>query len=137
MNRLDNGQLFPKVQVPKVGGGSLCLPEDLAGHFGVVLIYRGSWCPYCNAQLAAFQRAGDALTDLDVRVAALSVDDEESGRRLVDKHRIDFPVGHSADVDGIAEATDAYINDESSGDPRRYLQSTGFVLAPNGSVITA
>jgi hypothetical protein len=23
----------------------------MAGHFGVVLFYRGSWCPYRNAQL--------------------------------------------------------------------------------------
>ena len=61
MSRLRNGQPFPPLEVPAVGGGTISLPDDLAGSYGVVLIYRGSWCPYCNAQLAAFSRALDAL----------------------------------------------------------------------------
>lgn len=132
MARLSNGQRFPNLQVPAVGGGTLNLPDDLAGQFGVVLIYRGSWCPYCNAQLAAFQRANDTLTALGVRVAALSSDDEEASRQLVESRRLGFPVGHSADIATVAEATGAYVNDEP-----HHLQSTGFVLAPDGSVLTA
>ena len=57
MNRLMNGQKFPALELPKVGGGLLKLPEALAGSFGVVLVYRGDWCPFCNKQLAAFERA--------------------------------------------------------------------------------
>ena len=70
MSRLRNGQPFPPLEVPAVGGGTISLPDDLAGSYGVILIYRGSWCPYCNAQLAAFSRALDALTELGVTVAA-------------------------------------------------------------------
>jgi len=83
MSRLRNGQPFPPLEVPAVGGGTISLPDDLAGSYGVVLIYRGSWCPYCNAQLAAFSRALDGLTE------------------------------------------------------PHYLQSTGFVLAPDGTVRVA
>jgi hypothetical protein len=36
----------------------------VAGGFGVVLFYRGSWCPYCNAQLRAFQRATAGLAEV-------------------------------------------------------------------------
>jgi peroxiredoxin len=61
MTRLENGQRFPSLQLRKVGGGTVALPDDLAGDFGVVLVYRGSWCPYCNAQLASFSRAQEAL----------------------------------------------------------------------------
>ena len=132
MARLDNGQTFPTLEVPRTGGGTLRLPDEFAGHYGVVLIYRGTWCPYCNAQLAAFQRATDTLTELDVRVAALSVDDEPTTKALVDKHHLAFPVGHSADAEQVAALTGAYLND----DPR-YLQSTGFVLGPDGSVLNA
>ncbi|GHJ54571.1 peroxiredoxin [Nonomuraea sp. TT08I-71] len=132
MARLDNGQSFPTLEVPRTGGGTLRLPDELAGHYGVILIYRGSWCPYCNAQLAAFQRAADNLAALDVRVAALSVDDEPTTKALVDKYHLAFPVGHSADAGHIAMVTGAYVNDEP-----RHLQSTGFVLAPDGTVLTA
>jgi peroxiredoxin len=57
------------------GGGSLQLPEALDGHFGVVLFYRGSWCPCCNAHLRAFQRAKDSLARAGAKVVALSVHD--------------------------------------------------------------
>ncbi len=132
MSFLHNGETFPSLDIPAVGGGTISLPTDLAGSFGVVLIYRGSWCPYCNAQLAAFSRATSALEELGIKVVALSVDDERTGAALITKHRLSFPLGHSADADKIAAATGAYTND----DPH-YLQSTGFVLAPDGRVVNA
>jgi peroxiredoxin len=132
MPRLENGQNFPSLKLPLVSGGTLSLPDDLAGGFGVVLIYRGSWCPYCNAQLSAFSRAKEELDAAGIKVVALSVDDEATSTELVEKRRLNFPVAHSADADTVAEAVGAYVND----DPR-YLQSTGFVLAPDGTVVTA
>ena len=128
---LRNGDTFPSLSIVAVGGGTISLPGDLAGAFGVVLIYRGAWCPYCNAQLAAFSRAGAKLSELGVKVVALSVDDEATSATLVEKHRLAFPVGYGANADTIAAATGAYINENP-----RYLQSTGFVLDPDGKVIT-
>jgi peroxiredoxin len=104
----------------------------MAGHYGVVLFYRGSWCPYCNAQLSAFQRSLDSLTAMDIQVAALSVDDEATTQDLIGRHDLRFPVGHSADGDAIAEATGAFVNRAP-----RYLQSTGFVLDPAGRVVVS
>ncbi len=128
---LANGQPMPALSLQRVGGGTISLPGDLAGSFGVVLIYRGAWCPYCNTQLSGFARAADTLTELGVKVVALSVDDEATSAALVDKRHLPFPVGHSADPDAVAAATGAYTNDEP-----HYLQSTGFVLAPDGTIIT-
>lgn len=132
MSALRNGDTFPALTVAAVGGGSISLPEDLVGSFGVVLVYRGSWCPFCTAQLVGFSRAADDFAELGVKVVAFSVDDEVTSAALVDKYHLAFPVGHSADADKVAAATGAYTND----DPH-YLQSTGFVLAPNGTVINA
>jgi len=132
MPRLENGQSFPSLQLPLVGGGTLSLPESLSGGFGVVLVYRGAWCPYCRAQLAAFSRAKDSLDAAGLKVAALSVDDEEASSALVEKLRLTYPVAHSADADKVAAELGCYVNDEPP-----YLQSTGFVLAPDGSVVTA
>lgn len=106
------------------------MPEDLAGSFCVVLIYRGSWCPYCNAQLASFARAADTFAELGIKVVAFSVDDEDTSAALVEKRHLPFPVGHSADPDKVAAAVGAFTND----DPH-YLQSTGFVVGPDGSVV--
>ncbi|HEX3616936.1 MAG TPA: peroxiredoxin family protein [Solirubrobacteraceae bacterium] len=132
MTRLSPGDRFPSITVTPVGDAPLQLPEAVAGHFSVVLFYRGSWCPYCNAQLRAFQRAQDKLAALEIATFALSVDDENTTRELVAKNGLEFPVGHDADAEGIAELTGAFVNPDPI-----YLQSTGFVLDRNGRVIVS
>jgi peroxiredoxin len=126
------GDQFPALTVARTGGGTLHLPDDLVGHFGVILLYRGSWCPYCNAQLSAFQHSLDRLADIGAQVAALSVDDETTTQDLIARHGLRFPVGHSADAHAIAATTGAFINDDPV-----YLQSTGFVLDPDGTVVVS
>lgn len=132
MTALQNGAPFPHLTIDAAGGGTISLPGDLVGSYSVVLLYRGSWCPYCNAQLMAFSRAHDTLTELGVKVVALSVDDEATALAFVKTHALRFPVGHSADVDHVAAVTGAYTNAHP-----KYFQSTGFVLDPAGRVITA
>jgi peroxiredoxin len=132
MQLLHPGDRFPALTVNLPGGETLNLPDALAGHFGVVLLLRGSWCPYCNGQLRAFQRVQDGLTEADVRVVALTVDDEDTTKDLMAKHGLTFPVGHSADARAVAEATGAFVNSEPT-----YLQSTGFVLDREGRVIVS
>lgn len=123
---------FPALTVSLPGGRTLRLPDDLAGHFGVILFYRGSWCPYCNAQLSAFQRSLARLADISAQVAALSVDDETTTQDLIARHGLRFAVGHSADARAIAAATGAFVNDDPV-----YLQPTGFVLDPGGRVVVS
>jgi peroxiredoxin len=129
---LNPGDKFPDLEVNLAGSSPIRLPDTFAGQFGVVLFFRGSWCPYCNAQLRAFQRAHGSLHSLGASVAALSVDDEPTTKEVVDKLGLEFPVGHSADPDSISEATGAFVNP----DPR-YIQSTGFVVAPDGTVVVS
>lgn len=132
MPLLNSGDRFPAIRVSPVDAPTLDLPGALAGHYAVVLFNRGSWCPFCNAQLRAFQRAADKLDDLGIKVVSLSVDDEDTARELIAKHNLTFPVGYSADAEAIHEATGAFVNPEP-----KYLQATGFVLDPEGNVIVS
>src|SRR5262245_24842921 len=129
---LQNGDLFPDLAIDVVGGGTLALPRDLAGSYSVILFYRGSWCPYCSAQLAAFSRARERFAEVGIAIVALSVDDRATSEALVDKLRLSFPVGFGANAAAIAAATGAYVAENSA-----YLQSTGFVLDPGGRILTA
>jgi peroxiredoxin len=132
MTLLAPGDLFPTITLNRPGGASITIPEALEGDYGVVLFYRGSWCPYCNAQLRAFQRASDRLAEVGARVVALSVDDEPTTAALIAKHELTFPVGHSADAEAIAKATGAFVDPDGG-----YLQSTGFLLDPSGRVVVS
>jgi peroxiredoxin len=132
MPLLQPGDPFPSLHLNLPGGETIALPEALAGGFGVVLLFRGSWCPYCNAQLRAFQRAEERLAELGARVVALSTDDEATTRELIEKHRLTFPVGFGADAEAVAAATGAFVNPDPV-----HLQSTGFVLDPTGRTIVS
>ena len=129
-NVLTPGDAFPVLTLSQPGGSTLSLP--LPGEYTVVLFYRGSWCPYCNAQLRAFQRAQDKFAELGARVVALSVDDEATTQATIDKHGLTFPVGHSADAQAIAEATGAVVHPDAG-----YIESTGFVVGPDGKVLVS
>ncbi len=41
--RLNNGETFPSVSGPILGGGKLTIPEDLKQEWNIVLFYRGHW----------------------------------------------------------------------------------------------
>jgi peroxiredoxin len=132
MPLLRPGDTFPQLPLTVPGGKTIPVPGWFAGDFGVLLFNRGAWCPYCAAQLRAFQRDGGSLTEAGIRVAALWVDDEETTAEFAARNGITFPVGYGADARAIAQLTGAFVNE----DPL-YLQSTGFVLGPQGAVIVS
>ena len=132
MPLLHPGDTFPELTLTVPGGQTVQVPEAFAGQFGVMLFYRGSWCPCCNAQLRAFQRASATLADVGVQVAALSVDDEATTAALIARHGLTFPVGYGADARAVAALTGAFVNPDPV-----YLQSTGFVLDPGGKVVVS
>jgi peroxiredoxin len=132
MPLLEPGDTFPKLTVKVLGGKTLTLPEAFEGHYTALLFFRGPWCPYCNAQLRAFQRASESFAELGIQVAALSADDEPATLALADKHHLAFSLGYGADPHEVAELTGAFVNPEPA-----YLQATGFVLDPEGRVMVS
>ena len=66
------------------------------------------------------------------QVVALSSDTGRAVEGLIDKHDLTFPVGYGADARHLAQLTGASVND----DPL-YVQSTAFVLDPDGRVIVS
>src|SRR5258706_14619136 len=102
MPLLHPGDTFPQLTLNIPGAQAIQVPGSFAGEFGVVLFNRGAWCPYCTAQLRAFQRAGDSLTQVGVWVAGLWVDDDTTTAEVTAKQGLTFPPGHSADARAVA-----------------------------------
>ena len=132
MPLLNPGDPFPRLTLNIPGARAVQVPGALAGEFAVMLFNRGAWCPYCTAQLRAFQRARESLAQAGIRVAALWVDGEETTAQFAAKHGLTFPLGHSADAGAVAALTGAFVNPDPV-----YLLSTGFVLDPQGKVIVS
>lgn len=134
--RLDNGDTFPHLSASQVGGGTINLPADLAGSWGIVLFYRGHWCPYCRTQLSDFQKHAEQFAGLNARIVALSVDPESGAQETVSKHGLTFPVGYGVDPEQAASTIGTYISNGKDGHPV-YIQATGFLLTPAGQVAVA
>ena len=110
----------------------MTIPQDLQGRWAVLLFYRGHWCPYCRQQLLDFQRAKAQLDELGAEVIALSVDSLEQAQQTVERHKLTFPVLYGLDARAVAKTIGAYMNE----DPL-YLQATGFLLRPDGTIAVA
>jgi len=133
---LDGGDPFPPLELTLTDGRHLALPIDLAGPYSAVLVNRGSWCPYCVAQLTGFQAGLSRLAQAGIGVISLSADPREKAAAMVAEHGLEFPVAFGASVHGVAEALGVYY-DPHPMDKAPYLQSAGFVLGPEGRVLTA
>src|SRR5216684_994863 len=132
MPLLNTGDPFPQLTINTNDGQALTIPDAFAGDFAVVLFNRGAWCPFCTAQLRAFERASATLAETGIRVVALSVDDKETAAEMAAKNKLTFPVGYGADAPAVSALTGAFVNPDPV-----YLQSTGFVLDPAGNVIVS
>src|SRR5438874_13116395 len=76
MPLLNPGDHFPPITITPVDGEAIDLPDALAGHFAVILLNRGLWCPYCNPQLRAFQSHAEPAERLDHKGVSLAVVDQ-------------------------------------------------------------
>ena len=133
---LDSGDPFPDLELTLTDGRRMQIPRDLTQPYNVVLITRGAWCPYCVAQLGAFQSGLPRLAEAQIGVVSFSTDSADDAAKLVAEKGLRFPVGHGASVTAVAEALGAYF-DPRPAHVAPYLHSTGFVLGPGARVLTA
>ena len=58
----------------------------------VINFYRGSWCPYCNLELRAFQEALPEITDLGAQLVAISPNLPVKSLSSIEKNSLTFEV---------------------------------------------
>lgn len=58
----------------------------------IVTFFRGSWCPYCNLQLKAFQDAMPQITAKNATLIAVSPQTNTFSNQLKEEHTLDFEI---------------------------------------------
>jgi 3-oxoacyl-[acyl-carrier protein] reductase len=98
----DNGQIWrvdpigapiPDAQLLDVNGAKTTLYAEVAGRPAVIVLYRGAWCPYCNAALRTYQQ--ELLPRLAERSAvliAVSPQKPDGSLSMQEKNALKFPV---------------------------------------------
>ncbi len=73
-------------------GQTRSLSEIAAGGRLLLFVYRGCWCAFCLHRLGEYRWLAPEFAKLDVRLAALSVDQPEDAARTASRLYLPFPV---------------------------------------------
>ncbi len=97
------GDMAPDFALPNVHGDLVKLSDRLADGPVVLVFYRGGWCPYCNIQLRALQRALPEMSDLGASLVAIAPQDPDETLTTTEKNELAFDVLSDAAC-GVAES---------------------------------
>jgi peroxiredoxin len=86
------GALAPLFTLPDARGGEVALAELLGQGPVVLVFYRGAWCPYCNLQLVAYQRALGDIRAAGAMLVAVSPQTPDQSLTLAEQRALEFPV---------------------------------------------
>ncbi|MGG1554305.1 peroxiredoxin-like family protein [Paenibacillus ferrarius] len=78
------------------------LYDELAKGPVVLTFYRGGWCPYCNAQLRAYQKVLPEIQALGARLIAVSPQSPDNTLSHQEKEQLQFEV--LSDTNGLVAA---------------------------------
>jgi peroxiredoxin len=108
------GEKIPSITLKSLDNTDVDLLELISKKRTVLVFYRGGWCPYCNAHLAALAEAEKELLDLGYQIIAISPDAPKSLKVTDDKEKLNYlllsdSVGELSKAVGIAfEAPENY-----------------------------
>ncbi|MDF1862281.1 MAG: peroxiredoxin-like family protein [Verrucomicrobiales bacterium] len=88
----------PDFTLPTVNGSSLTLSEELKKGPVVLTWYRGRWCPYCNIQLAAYQKILPQIEELGAQLIAVSPELPDKSLSTTEKNNLRFTVLSDANL---------------------------------------
>ncbi len=71
------GQVLPSTEVHNLDGEPIHMSRIVDEGPTIMVVYRGGWCPYCNAQLAALGKKEEELREMGYQILAISPDNPE------------------------------------------------------------
>lgn len=87
------GTALPDAKLLDATGATVALRDVLGGAPGVVVFYRGMWCPFCNLTLATYQRQlQPALAERGATLIAISPQLPDGSLSMQEKHDLAFRV---------------------------------------------
>ena len=138
------GEKIPTFTLKSVENKDVNVTELISKKRTVLVFYRGGWCPYCNAHLAALADAEKELLDLGYQIIAISPDAPKSLKGTDDKEKLNYlllsdSAGELSKAMGIAfqapENYKAILNKGSEGVNSSFLPVPAvFILNVNAEI---
>lgn len=90
--KLEIGDKAPNFSLSSATDKTVNLSDLLEKGKVVLTFYRGSWCPYCNLQLAHYQSALTEIHSLGANLVAISPQIPDESLSIKEKNELDFEV---------------------------------------------
>ncbi len=84
------GAHTPTVTLVDMEGAKVDLAAAFAEKPTVLVFYRGSWCPFCNRQLAALGELEPKLLALGYQILAVSPDTADGLKKMAGKNKLTY-----------------------------------------------
>lgn len=138
------GERIPNTTLKSSENKDIILSDLYKKKKTILVFYRGGWCPYCNAHLAALAEAEQQLIDLGYQIIAISPDSPNNLKITEEKDKVNYLLlsdskGELAKAMGIVfEAPENYkaiLNVHSKGDNKLFLPVPSvFILNGDGEI---
>ncbi|MFF2531931.1 peroxiredoxin-like family protein [Brevibacillus sp. NPDC058079] len=86
------GSMAPDFTLNDHTGKTITLSEEIVKGPIVLTFFRGSWCPYCNLELQAYQKQIDTIASLGAQLFAISPQSPAHSLTMQEKNGLSFPV---------------------------------------------
>lgn len=138
------GEKIPNTTLKSAEDKNIILSDLFKKKKTILVFYRGGWCPYCNAHLAALAQAEKQLLDLGYQIVAISPDSPNNLKTTEEKEKLNYLLlsdskGELLKAMGIVfEAPENYkkiLNVHSNGDNKLFLPVPSvFILNGDGEI---
>ena len=86
------GDSLPEFRLSDATGKEVNSADLLTQGPLLIAFYRGNWCPFCNLELAAFQKHLDDFKAKGVTLVAISPELPDTSLSTIEKNELKFPV---------------------------------------------
>ncbi|MEM7423330.1 MAG: redoxin domain-containing protein [Pseudomonadota bacterium] len=127
------GQPFPKLDLPRVGGGRIRNDTIIAPAMTVLNVYRGLHCPRCHRQFDDFVAHRAVMEEQGIRVVSISTDNWQRAEKTVRDWGLgDLPVGHDLTIDQARALGLPISSSIRDGEPAEFAEAGLFFIRPDG-----
>ena len=91
-NALKVGDQIPEFELKNAVGKKIMIYELLSKGPLVITFYRGSWCPYCNLELRAYQEILPQIKERRAYLVAISPESPDKSLTFSEKLELDYEI---------------------------------------------
>ena len=130
---LRNQTPAPDFSLLDENGARRDLAQLRAGKLLTVLFFRGAFCPTARRDLMAYANVYERLRAMNGDLAAISVDDPATLKRLKEQLQLPFPLLSDADF-AVSRRYGVYESDETEEGPQPHGEPAVFLLDIDGKI---